>query len=72
MYGVTLQVTQTVRPSRLNSLPTALQSLAMCEWEGSFDPATRAATHVLGRNWAATCEAGHAKAYLRCRGNAQS
>lgn len=71
MHGVTLWVTRTVRPSTLKNVPTALQSLAMCEWEGSFDRAIRAAKHALGSNWAATGDAGHAKAYLSRRGNAQ-
>lgn len=71
MHGVALTVTRTVRPSTLKTVPSASQTPTMCRWEGSFDRATRAVKHARGNNRAATCDAGHAKAFLRRQGNAQ-
>ena len=71
MHGVTVRPTRPVRPSRMNTRPPTSWVSAMCRWEGRFDPASCAGTHTRGNNRVATCDAGHAKAYLSRRGNAQ-
>ena len=57
-------------PSTLETVPTALQSPAMCRWEGRFDPATRTEKHSLGNNWVVTRETAR-ESVFEGRGNVQ-
>lgn len=83
MHGLTVRLSRTVLPSRLNNLPSSsgyarllvercstLLTPTVCGWEGRFDMAIRAETHALGHNWAATADAPPERE-LECRGNAQ-